>query len=187
MKNKSGFRSVITIFHANQCDPKKCTGIKTWQKFRQNRLPSINVMRFVKRIPHIPRFSLILNPLAEDILSYSDHKIFVRSGLTVLDCSWNHAEEIFAKNFPNLRRLPFLIAANPTNYGKPIKLTSVEALAAAFFVLRDKKTAKELMSIFNWGNQFLSLNSKLLKDYARCSNMEELRRKELEYLGDQKQ
>ncbi|MFX0209610.1 MAG: DUF367 family protein [Candidatus Hodarchaeota archaeon] len=187
MKNKPGFRSVITIFHANQCDPKKCTGIKTWQKFRQNRLPSINGMRFVKRLSQIPHFSLILNPLSEDILSYKDHKIFVQSGLTILDCSWNQAKEIFTKQFPNLRRLPFLIAANPTNYGKPTKLTSVEALVAAFFILRDKNTAKELMSIFKWGNQFLTLNSNLLQDYARCSNMEELRRKELEYLDDQKQ
>ncbi|MFX1286289.1 MAG: DUF367 family protein [Promethearchaeota archaeon] len=184
MRNNSDSRSVITIFHADQCDPKKCTGLKTWRKFRQSRLPSINNMRFVKRIPQIPRFSLILNPQAEEILSYKDHKIFVQSGLTILDCSWNRAEEIFAKKFPNLRRLPLLIAANPTNYGKSAKLSSVEALAAAFFVLREEKTAKELMSIFKWGNQFLSLNSNLLQDYARCSNMEELRRKELEYIEE---
>ncbi len=184
MRNRPKFRSTITIFHANQCDPKKCTGVKTWRYFRQNKFPSINGMRFVKRIPQIPRYSLILNPLADDILSYEDHKIIVQSGLTILDCSWNHAEEIFAKQFPNLRRLPRLIAANPTNYGKPTKLTSVEALAAAFFLLRNKKAAKELMSIFKWGDQFLNLNSNLLQDYARCNNMEQLRKIELEYFED---
>ena len=185
MRNKPYFRSVITIFHANQCDRKKCTGVKTWRYFKQNRFPSISGMNFVKRIPQIPRFSLILNPLAEQILSSEDYRIFVQSGLTILDCSWNHSEDIFEKKFPNLRRLPNLIAANPTNYGKTTQLTSVEALAAAFYLLRDEKTARELLSIFKWGSQFLSLNSNLLEDYSKCSSREELRTIELEYFGDQ--
>lgn len=185
MRSKPTSRSVITVYHANQCDRKKCTGLKTWRYFKQNKFLTINNMRFVKRLPQIPRYSLILNPLAKNILSYEDHKIFVKSGITILDCSWNHTEEIFAKQFSNLRRLPLLIAANPTNYGKPTKLSSVEALAAAFYLLRNEKTARELLSIFTWGNQFLTLNSNLLRDYLTCNNMEELRRKEFEYFGAQ--
>ncbi|MFX0013476.1 MAG: DUF367 family protein [Promethearchaeota archaeon] len=185
MRNKSDHRSVITIFHANQCDRKKCTGLKTWRYFRQHRFPSIDDIKFVKRIPQIPRYSLILNPLTNQILSYEDYSIFVKSGVTVLDCSWNFAEDIFAKEFPHLRRLPHLIAANPINYGKPSKLTSVEALVAAFYLLRIEKIAKELISIFSWGNQFLALNSNLLKEYSQCSNMEELKRKESEYFEAQ--
>ncbi|MFX0125874.1 MAG: DUF367 family protein [Candidatus Hodarchaeota archaeon] len=181
MKSNPGNRSVVTIYYADQCDRKKCTGIKTWRAFKQNKFPTISDMRFVKRISQIPQYSLILNPLAEDILCFKDYTIFARSGLTVLDCSWNHAEEIFVRQFPQLRRLPYLIAANPTNYGKPTKLTSVEALAAAFFLLRSERTANELMSVFRWGKQFLTLNSNLLHDYAACDNTEEIKKIELDY------
>jgi pre-rRNA-processing protein TSR3 len=168
-KPKSPFnlknQSLVTIFYANQCDRKKCTGIKTWRFFKQNRFQTIKKMRFVEQINRIPRYSLILNPLAARILSVDDFPIFIRSGLTVLDCSWNHAEEIFKKRFPNLRSLPRLIAANPTNYGKPSKLSSIEALAAAFYLLGKGETAKELLSIFKWGLHFLEMNSELLRDY----------------------
>jgi len=180
MRNKPSYRSVITIYYANQCDRKKCTGVKTWRYFKQKRFLTINEMRFVERIQRIPRYSLILNPLAERILSKDDHDIFVKSGLTILDCSWNHAEEIFAKQFPNSRKLPHLIAANPVNYGKPTKLTSVEALAAAYYLLGYEETSRELLSVFKWGIQFFNLNSNLLRDYTSCSSREEMRNKELE-------
>ncbi|UCE12662.1 MAG: DUF367 family protein [Candidatus Heimdallarchaeota archaeon] len=183
MKNKANFGSRITIFHANQCDRKKCTGIKVWRYFKQKKFSAITDMRYVERIPQIPRYSLVLNPLTESILSSADNEIFTQSGLTILDCSWNQAEEIFAKRFPNPRRLPQLIAANPVNYGKPTKLTSVEALAAALFLLANEKAAKEVLSIFKWGIQFFNLNLNLLRDYATCNNMEELRKRELDYFG----
>lgn len=183
MKSNVKFGSGITIFHADQCDRKKCTGIKVWRYFKQRRFPTITNMRFVERIPQIPRYSLVLNPITEKILSSRDNEIFIHSGLTILDCSWNHAEEIFAKRFPNSRRLPQLIAANPVNYGKPTKLTSVEALAAALFLLTNEKAANEVLSVFKWGIQFINLNFNLLRDYTACNNMEELRRRELDYFG----
>jgi len=181
MKNKTQNSSLITIYYANQCDRKKCTGVKLWQSFKQNKFDFIDKMRFVQRIPQILRYSLILNPLAKRTLSFEDLDIFFRSGITVLDCSWNQAENIFAKRFSNSRRLPCLIAANPVNYGKQSKLTSVEALAAAFYILRFPETSKGLLSVFKWGLQFLSLNSNLLSDYSSCLNAEDVRKVELEY------
>ncbi|MFX0050192.1 MAG: DUF367 family protein [Candidatus Hodarchaeota archaeon] len=162
-------RSFVTIFYANQCDRKKCTGLKIWRFFKQNRFKTIKKMRFVEQLHRIPRYSLILNPLATRILSADDLPIFIRSGLTVLDCSWNHTEEIFRKRFPNLRSLPRLIAVNPTNYGKQSKLSSVEALAAAFYLLGIEDTSKELLSIFKWGSHFLEMNSELLDGYLHSS------------------
>lgn len=183
MKNKPLKASLITIYYANQCDRKKCTGIKLWQSFKQKKFPSIDKMRFVERIPQIMRYSIILNPLAKKILTIVDLEIFARSGITVLDCSWNQAESIFTKKFPNSRRLPNFIAANPVNYGKQSKLTSVEALAAALFLLKYPKISKELLSVFSWGSQFLSLNSNLLNDYSACHNAEEVKKVEMEYFG----
>ncbi len=181
MKNEKKFRSIITLYHANQCDRRKCTGIKIWQLHKSQKLISFDQIRFVKRISQIPRFSLILNPLATEKLTKTDSSIYQRSGVTVLDCSWNQAEDIFAKKFPNLRALPRLIAANPVNYGKQAKLSSVEALAAALYLLDYPKMATDLLNRFKWGNQFLILNKNLLEEYATCSSTSEVIKIEKEY------
>ena len=181
MKNETKLRSAITLYHANQCDRRKCTGIKIWQLYKSQKLISFNQIRFVKRISQIPRFSLILNPLATEKLTKTDSSIYQRSGVTVLDCSWNQAEEIFAKTFPNLRALPRLIAANPVNYGKQAKLSSVEALAAALYLLDYQKMATDILNRFKWGNQFLILNESLLEEYSNCSSTSEVANVEKEY------
>ena len=181
MKNKNKFSSTITLYHANQCDKRKCTGIKTWQLYRSQKLTSFNQVRFVSRISQIPRFSLILNPLATEKLTKTDENIYQRSGVTVLDCSWNQADDIFSKTFPNLRALPRLVAANPVNYGKQAKLSSVEALAAALILLNHPKMARELLNHFKWGIQFLTLNKNLLTEYSTCSSTPEVMKIEKEY------
>jgi pre-rRNA-processing protein TSR3 len=76
-----------------------------------------------------------------------------------------------------------LIAANPVNYGKPTKLSTVEALAAALFILGFREKAERLLSVFKWGSSFLSLNKELLETYAGAHNSSEVVELQREFMS----
>ena len=54
--------------------------------------------------------------------------------------------------------VPYLIATNPTNYGKPWRLNCAEALAAAFYLTGHDDWAERLLALFGWGSSFYSVN-----------------------------
>lgn len=139
-------------------DPKKCTAAK---------LVRFGKAQEVKRTSKIPRGAIVLDPEAERALSREDLEPAKRFGLLVLDCSWNKLSR-----FPRIRSglehraLPFLLAANPTNFGKPQRLSSAEALAASLYILGEKAHAAEVMGLFKWGPVFLDINRERLEAYA---------------------
>jgi len=94
-----------------------------------------------------------------------------RHGLSVLDVSWKQAEK--RGRFPIVpqatgRALPYLLAANPVNYGKPFVLSSAEAFAAALVIFGHDEEARAILSKFAWGGQFLALNREPLDAYAEA-------------------
>jgi pre-rRNA-processing protein TSR3 len=119
----------------------------------------------------LPKRAVVLNPLSEIAFSPADTERIENFGLVALDFSWEHAEKVLLKNVRGTSRcLPYLIAGNPINFGKPTKLSTVEALAAALYIAGSKEEAHQLLSIFKWGHTFLELNNERLESYASAKD-----------------
>ena len=128
---------------------------------------------------------VVISPKAKTILSPADRPILEQYGAAVVEASWKRIEEVpFNKiGGPNPRLLPYLIAANPTNYGRPWRLNCVEALAACFFICGHKDWAEEILSTFSYGQAFLDINDTVLKRYAVCNDEEEVKKAEEDWLA----
>lgn len=156
----------LYAYDAGQCDPKKCTAKKL---ARFGLITSVNVLR------KIPYNTILLVPIAEKTLSPADRES--ANSITVFDCSWNKIaafEATLRKMKRKKRALPFLIAANPVNYGKPFILGSVEAFAAALFILGEHEQSQHILGKFKWGTEFLRLNEELLLAYAKAKDGSEV-------------
>ena len=155
-----------------QDDPRKCTSAK---------LSKFGILKPIYRSRQIPRYAILLDPGAEVGFSHLDSNI-LDAGLVVVDCSWNRIIESFARRFPGQhRRLPFLLAANPVNYGHLSILSSAEALAAALYIGGFEDQAKLVLSKFKWGPTFLTLNHDPLEDYKEAKNEQEISQLEKAY------
>ena len=159
------------IYMLYQDDPFKCTAAK--------------LVRFRLALPvkFVSRTTIVLNPFSESpILKYDQT---VADSVCAIDCSWERADEVLKHHRLAAqgiaRRLPAMLAANPTNYAKLGKLSSVEALAGALYILNEKELAAKMMDKFKWGHTFLELNADLLDDYADAETEEQVAELEKEY------
>lgn len=143
------------------------------------KLERFGMMRIVTSIPQIPKTTLLLDPTA-DVLSPADKKWV--SSITALDCSWEVLDTANLGAWKGRRALPFLVAANPVNFGKLFTLTSVEAIAATLFILGEEVQAEAVLSKFNWGLNFLKLNAEPLSEYAAAKDSTEVLKIQSEYL-----
>jgi pre-rRNA-processing protein TSR3 len=156
----------LVVYNARECDPKKCTTV---------RLGRAGKVEVVYRLRNLPSGAILLDPFAPKALSKADAELAEERGIIALDCSWKNIEQIERlRGRAAPRGLPYLVAANPTHYGRPTTLSTVEALAAALFILGARDRAKELLDIFKWGHTFLELNENALEAYAKASDSTEV-------------
>jgi pre-rRNA-processing protein TSR3 len=148
----------LMIYDFHQDDPKKCTAARLRKSRLVQNLPNLR---------RIPSSAIVLNPTSSKTLSPEDRELIRQNGIVALDCSWNLSEGIFDRNIPGQnRRLPTLLAGNSTNYGILGRLSTAEALAASLIITGFGKPAKLILSLFKWGETFLSLNRDPLESYA---------------------
>ena len=148
-----------------QCDPKRCSGRKLC------RLKMIDEFKVNQKFRGI-----ILTPSGTRVVSPADREVMTQAGLAVVDCSWAELEKVPFNKLPkgNERLLPFLVAANTVNYGKPYKLNCAEAFIAGLLICGLKADAEAIMSKFSYGQEFYRLNAELFELYAKCANGDEV-------------
>lgn len=153
----------LYFYDGKQCDPKKCSGRK---------LAKFGLARQVVKMNALPPASLVLMPTTRKVLSKDDLETARKSGIAVLDLSWKATGDEFPAGIKDSRQraLPFLLAANPVNYGKPFILSSAEAFAASLIILGYREQAESVMSKFTWGQTFFTLNREPLEEYEKADN-----------------
>ena len=164
----------VHVYYEGDDDPKKCTAR------RLERFDRAILHRTMRGVP----YGVVLNPHAERALSPADADEGLGT-LVALDCSWESAEQAAFSMRGVHRALPFLVAANPVNYGRPFRLTTVEALAAALWILGERELAETLLEPFRWGETFLTLNDEPLRRYADCADSSEVVAVQSTYLADE--
>jgi pre-rRNA-processing protein TSR3 len=163
----------IFVYMLGQDDPSKCTAAKLVR------------FRLAEHVRYISYNMLLLDPYSEDMLSRQD-RISCNS-ICAVDCSWEKAGDTLFRRRElrrgRHRRLPALLAANPTNYSRLGKLSSVEALAGSLIILGCENKAIELLNKFKWGSTFLDLNNDLLHDYFNADSSNTIMEIERQYFG----
>ena len=128
---------------------------------------------------------VVISPNAKRVISPADRELMEQYGAAVVECSWVRIKEVpWSKIGGKCERLlPYLVAANSVNYGRPWRLNCVEALAACFFICGHEDWAHEVVAHFSYGEPFLEINSQLLKRYAACKDEDEIKKAEETWLA----
>ena len=166
----------IVLFEYKQNDPKRDTGMKL---ARQGLVRSLR--------PGDPFKGIVLSAYGRSVLSPKDESLIASAGLAAINCSWNRLDEITnvpGGNVSRHRKLPFLVAANPINYGKAYKLSSAEALAASRAIAGFQDDAQHLTAKFSWHTEFWKLNQDLIDEYRGCADSAAVKAVEARYVKE---
>ncbi|KDN53313.1 DUF367-domain-containing protein [Tilletiaria anomala UBC 951] len=178
VKGPDNLEIPLAMWDFGHCDPKRCSGRKLAR------------LGFMRELKIGQRFrGVVLTPNATKTVSPADKDIIEQHGLAVVEASWARLDEVpFGKiKSPHERLLPRLVAANPVNYGKPLKLNCVEALAAALYICDEPASADLILSKFGWGHSFPELNGPVLDIYKRCRDHEDIDKAGKQVVADEEE
>lgn len=157
----------------DHCDSKRCSG---------KRLQHFGLLRQLPVGQKHP--GVIISPNAKTILSPADAPLLEQHGAAVVECSWVRIAEIPWSRIGGKceRLLPYLIAANSVNYGRPWRLNCVEALAACFMICGKEEWAETILEHFPYGESFLKINASLFRRYAAAEDEAGVKRVEEKWM-----
>ena len=160
-----------------QCDKRRCSGTKLM------RAGYVSELRLGR-----PWAGVVLSPNGKRAVSWEDRELIESRGIAVVDCSWNRLDDVPFGRIKGhaLRLLPWLLAANPVNYGRPCKLSCAEAFAASLHICGFCDAATVVLSKFKWGHSFFELNDELLQRYAACRTADAVIAEQNAYLQELK-
>lgn len=172
--SESIFPVKLAMWDFDHCDPKRCSGKKL------ERLGYIKNLRVGQKFQGI-----VVSPNGKGVVCPDDKEIVESFGAAVVECSWARLDEVpFNKiGGKHERLLPYLVAANTVNYGRPWKLNCVEALAACFAIVGHEEWAAKLLENFSWGLTFLDINKELLEVYRQCTDSESVEKAQNEWMA----
>ena len=162
----------VIVYDKDQCDPRKCTA---------KRMLKFGLAKEARTLREIPPGSIVLSPFADRALSPADIG-HARRGLVVMDLTWTNIDGFPRTSGTADRALPYLLAANPVNWGRPMELNSAEAVLASLIILGQDEQAEGFMGRFNWAPEFVRLNRNLLDAYASAKDSTEVVRIQNEYV-----
>lgn len=163
----------LAMWDFDHCDPKRCSGKK------------LERLGFIKNLRIGQKFQgIVVTPQGRDVVSPNDKEVVEKYGGAVVECSWARLDEVpFGKIGGKYERLlPYFIATNPVNYGKPWRLNCVEALAACLAIVDHEDWAVMILEKFTWGLNFLKVNRELIDLYKKCTDSESVVKVQDEYL-----
>jgi len=155
----------VAMWDFDHCDPRRCSGKK------------LSRLGLIKELKVGTRFrGIVVSPKGTQVINPSDREIVLKAGLAVVECSWARLDDVPFNKIasPHERLLPYLLATNPTNYGKPWRLNCVEALAAAFYITGFDAYAERLLGAFGWGGAFWEVNRTFFEQYKKCQDAAEV-------------
>lgn len=170
---ESTFPTKLAMWDFGHCDPKRCSGKKL------ERLGLIRALRVGQKFQGV-----VVSPNGKTVVCPDDLEVVETNGAAVVECSWARLDEVPFNRIGGRheRLLPYLVAANTVNYGKPWRLNCVEALAACFAIVGHMDWAEQLLLNFSWGLTFLDINRELLERYQQCTDHDLVKKVEEEWL-----
>lgn len=172
----------LHVIHLDQDDPKKCTSRK--------------MAKYGDCVLHTdlrksPRRGVLLDPLSGKLIGPDDKTSIDRGASIVgLDCSWKEIDNSLNLLYKNTnldgRTLPVVLAANPISWGKPGRLSNVEAFAVSLVVFDRWEQARKILKPFKFAEEFLRLNELPLEAYSNANTNVELAEVQWEFFDEPK-